>query len=191
MPTLGEVECVCGDEAGCLGDTLYHQLTAKGINCVIVASTTILEPRGKRQVKTDRHDAALIIARSLAFGTYHAIPMPTDEGKAVKECIRMRDDHQKQLKQSKQELLSFCLRHGHRFTETRRYWKKAHMACLHSLELGGLLQETLAEYLATHESLKDKVERFDRRIEELSQGVRYRERVGRLCCFQGIRAFPF
>ena len=100
----------------------------------------------------------------------------------------MRDDHQKQLKQSKQELLAFCLRHGHRFTETRRYWTNAHMACLHSLELGGLLQETLGEYLATHESLKDKVERFDRRIEELSQGARYRERVGRLCCFQGIKA---
>ena len=38
------------------------------------------------------------------------------------------------------------------------------MAWLHSLELGGLRQETLAEYLATHESLKDRVERLDRRI---------------------------
>ena len=87
---LGKVDFVCGDEAGCLGDTLYHQLTAKGINCVIVASTTILTPKSKRRVKTDRRDAALI-ARTLAFGTYHAMPVPTDEDKAVKEFIRIRD----------------------------------------------------------------------------------------------------
>ena len=98
--TLGEVEFVCGYEAGCLGDTLYHQLTAKGIKCVIVAPTTILEPRSKRRVKTDRRDAALI-ARSLAFGTYRAVHVLTDEDKSVKDFIRMRDDHQKKLKQVK------------------------------------------------------------------------------------------
>ena len=96
--TLGEVEFVCGYEVGCLGDTLYHQLTAKGIKCVIVAPTTILEPRSKRRVKTDRRDAALI-ARSLAFGTYRAVLVLTDEDKSVKDFIRMRDDHQKKLKQ--------------------------------------------------------------------------------------------
>ena len=185
--TLGEVEFVCGYEAGCLGDTLYHQLTVKGIKCVIVAPTTILAPTSKRRVKTDRRDAALI-ARSLAFGTYHAVHVPTDEDKSVKEFIRMRDDHQKKLKQTKQELLAFCLRHGHRFTGTRGYWTNAHMAWLHSLELGGLLQETLGEYLATYESLKERVERLDRRIEDLSQGARYQERVGRLGCFLGIKA---
>ena len=184
---LGEVEFVCGYEAGCLGDTLYHQLTAKGVKCVIVAPTTILEPRSKRRVKTDRRDAALI-ARSLAFGTYRAVHVLTDEDKSVKDFIRMRDDHQKKLKQVKQELLVFCLRHGHRFTETRRYWTHRHMAWLKGLALGGLLQETLAEYLATYESLKDRVERLDRRIEELSQGSRYQERVGRLGCFLGIKA---
>ena len=184
---LGEVEFVCGYEAGCLGDTLYHQLTAKGIKCVIVAPTTILEPRSKRRVKTDRRDAALI-ARSLAFGTYRAVHVLTDEDKSVKDFIRMRDEHQKKLKQVKQELLVFCLRHGHRFTETRRYWTNAHTAWLNSLKLGGLLQETLAEYLVTYESLKDRVERLDRRIAELSQGVRYQERVGRLGCFLGIKA---
>ena len=109
----------CGYEAGCLGDTLYHQLTVKGIKCVIVAPTTILAPTSKRRVKTDRRDAALI-ARSLAFGTYRAVHVLTDEDKSVKDFIRMRDDHQKKLKQVKQELLAFCLRHGHRFTETRR-----------------------------------------------------------------------
>ena len=33
---------ICGYEAGCLGYTLYHQLTEHHVNCVILAPTTIL-----------------------------------------------------------------------------------------------------------------------------------------------------
>ena len=47
----------CGYEAGCLGYTLYHQLTAAGIKCVILAPTTMLTQQGKR-VKTDKRNHA-------------------------------------------------------------------------------------------------------------------------------------
>ena len=50
---------VCGYEAGCLGYVLYHQLTAAGVRCVIMAPTTMLSEQGKR-IKTDRRDARLI-----------------------------------------------------------------------------------------------------------------------------------
>ncbi|SFK82115.1 hypothetical protein SAMN05216390_103380, partial [Lachnospiraceae bacterium KH1T2] len=36
---------ICGYEAGCLGYTLYHQLTDHNVNCVILAPTTMLEKR--------------------------------------------------------------------------------------------------------------------------------------------------
>ncbi len=34
---------ICGYEAGCLGYTLYHQLTANNVKCIILAPTTMLE----------------------------------------------------------------------------------------------------------------------------------------------------
>ena len=37
-----DVNFICGYEAGCLGYTLYHQLTANNVNCVILAPTTML-----------------------------------------------------------------------------------------------------------------------------------------------------
>jgi hypothetical protein len=49
----------CGYEAGCLGYTLYHQLTNAGIKCVILAPTTMLTQQGQR-IKTDKRDARLI-----------------------------------------------------------------------------------------------------------------------------------
>ena len=63
-----EIEIVCGYEAGCLGYTLYHQLTDRGVKCVILAPTT-MTIRNNNRVKTDKRDAANI-ARCLAFRTY-------------------------------------------------------------------------------------------------------------------------
>ena len=80
----------CGYEAGCLGYTLYHQLTGAGIKCVILAPTTMLTQQGRR-IKTDKRDARLI-ARCLCYGGYHPVYIPTGEDNAVKEYLRMRDD---------------------------------------------------------------------------------------------------
>ena len=39
---------VCGYEAGCLGFTLYHQLTEHNVDCVILAPTTMPQPQGHK-----------------------------------------------------------------------------------------------------------------------------------------------
>ena len=48
---------VCGYEAGCLGFSLYHQLTERHVKCIILAPTTMLEQRSRKRVKTDKRDA--------------------------------------------------------------------------------------------------------------------------------------
>ena len=54
-----EVEFICGYEAGCLGYSLYHQLTDHGVKCIILAPTTMGITNTNR-VKTDRKDAATL-----------------------------------------------------------------------------------------------------------------------------------
>ena len=78
-----EMEFICGYEAGCLGYSLYHQLTDHGVKCIILAPTTMGITNTNR-VKTDRKDAANI-ARCLAFYTYSAVYVPDSEDNAVKE----------------------------------------------------------------------------------------------------------
>ena len=46
----------------------------------------------------------------------------------------------------------------------------AHIKWLQSLKLEGVLQDTLDEYFVTYEYLNDKIERLDRKIEELASG---------------------
>ena len=178
-----EYSIECGYEAGCLGYTLYHQLIEAGIKCVILAPTTMLTQQGKR-VKTDRRDAHLI-AQCLCYGGYHSVYIPTGEDDAVKEYLRMRDDHKLALKRLKQQINAFVLRHGHQYTGTK--WTIKHVAWLHKLELAPMYRETLDEYMASYGEQETKIERYDKRIEEIAAGARYQESAKKLGCFLGIR----
>ena len=173
----------CGYEAGCLGYSLYNQLTAAGVKCVILAPTTMLTQQGTR-IKTDARDARMI-AQCLSYGGYHAVYIPTEEDAAVKEYLRMRGDHKLALKKVKQQINAFCLRHGCHYEGTK--WTIAHLKWLQKLDLEGLYRETLEEYMATYEEQTAKIERFDKRIEEIAAQEKYREKVKRLGCFLGIK----
>lgn len=180
-----DIDFLCGYEAGCLGYTLYHQLTNHGIPCVILAPTTMATTPLKKRVKTDKKDAGEI-AKCLAFRTYSAVHIPTAEDEEVKEYIRMRNDQKKAHKIIKQQILSLVLRQGFSYTEGG-YWTIKHLSWLNAIKMNGLLQESLDEYLLTYEYLEDKIKRLDQRIEETAQRESYQENVKKLSCLIGIR----
>ena len=173
----------CGYEAGCLGYSLYNQLTSAGVKCVILAPTTMLTQQGVR-IKTDARDAHMI-AQCLSYGGYHAVYIPTQEDDSVKEYLRMRDDHKLALKKIKQQINAFCLRHGYHYDGTK--WTIKHLKWIKSLEVGALYRETLDEYMASYEEQEAKIERYDKRIEEIAGEEKYQEKVKRLGCFLGIK----
>lgn len=177
---------ICGYEAGCLGFTLYHELTAHNVKCVILAPTTMPVVGGKKRIKTDKRDAALV-ARCLAHRDYSPVHIPTEKDEQVKEYLRMRDDHKLALKKVKQQILAFCLRHGYHYDGTKTHWTQAHLKWLRTLKPDGLYQEILDEYLLTYDYLIGKLERIDQRIEELASEEEYRENVRKLECFMGIK----
>ncbi len=179
-----DVTFICGYEAGCLGFTLYHQLTDHNIKCIILAPSTMLQQKSRKRIKTDKRDAALI-ARCLAHHDYSAVHIPTEQDEQTKEFIRMRDDHKIALKKIKQQILAFCLRHNYRY-DGNSHWTQAHLKWLRSLKPDGLYGEILKEYLITYDNLQDKVERLDKRIEELASNSEYSESVHKLGCFIGI-----
>ena len=175
---------VCGYEAGCLGYSLYHQLTDHGVECVILAPSTMAETPGKK-IKTDKRDAEKI-ARCLAYHQYKPVYVPDEEDDAVKEYIRMRDDVKAHLKETKQQIIAYYTRHGFQF-DGSSHWTQKHLNWVESLQFeNSIHQEVLREYLTVFYDLSEKVAVYDARIEELSHSERYAENVGKLCCFSGI-----
>ena len=186
----GDSYFVCGYEAGCLGYSLYKEITNykwKGfhVECVIMAPSTMASAPNDKKQKSDTIDARRI-ASCLCFGQYKKVFVPTEDDEAVKEYIRMRDDTQTMLKQTKQQIIAFCTRHGFQF-DGRSYWTQKHLSWLDKLKFAHpLLQEVFQEYLLTYRKLSENLERYDKRIEELSKQERYAENVGKLGCFKGI-----
>lgn len=178
-----EIEVIVGYEAGCLGYTLMRQLKEKGIECLVLAPSTMSVQKGKRR-KTDRRDAE-IIARNMANNDCSYVHVPTREDEQVKDYIRMRDDHKAALKKVKQQILAFCLRHGHRYSG-KSNWTIAHMQWLKGLDLDPLDSEILYEYLQTYEYQVNRIEQFDARIDDLASMEAYEEKVKKLRCFLGI-----
>ena len=136
------------------------------------------------RIKTDKRDAYLI-AQCLCYGGYHPVYVPTGKDDAVKEYLRMRDDHKVALKKLKQQINAFTLRHGHQYIGTK--WTKSHLTWLKGLELDPMYRETLDEYLASYGEQESKIERYDKRIEEIAAEECYIENAKKLGCILGIR----
>ena len=145
----------------------------------------MLEKRSGKRIKTDKRDAELI-AKCLGQHNYSPVHIPTAEDEQTKEFLRMRDDHKLALKKIKQQILSFCLRHNYRY-DGKTHWTAAHLKWLKALNPEALYKEILDEYLLTYTTLADKIERLDKRIEELASKDEYRESVKKLCCFIGVQ----
>ena len=179
-----KVEIVCGYEAGCLGYSLYNELSSHEVNCIIIAPSTITYQDEKR-IKTDRRDAGSI-ARAMGLGSFRDVYVPDEKDIEVKEYIRMKNDHKQALKSLKQQILALILRNGCNY-DGKSYWTIKHRKWMKELELSELTREALDEYLLTLATLEEKIARMDQRIEELASEERYRENVKKLVCFIGIK----
>jgi transposase len=180
-----ETTFIAGYEAGCLGYALCKSLQALGINCIIMAPTTMFSSEKNKMVKNDKMDAKMI-ARNLLANTYRAVHVPDDEDDDIKEYIRMRKAQKKAATRTKQQLGALILRHGFQYQDTKTQWTQAHIKWIKSLKLSETLQLVVDEYLIQLEELTDKIARYDETIANYSHLDRYGQPVGNLCCLKGM-----
>ncbi len=179
-----DIEVICGYEAGCLGYVPQRELTKRGIQCVILAPSTMAVQKGGKKIKNDYRDA-IDIARCLSSGAYKPVYIPDTEDEDVRDYIRMRDDHNIALKHTKQQLNAFLLRHGFKY-EGKSKWTMRHLAWVRKLDCTVLQREIINEYLATYDTLTNKMKALDVRIEDFAKIERYSGTVRKLTCIKGI-----
>ena len=113
--------------------------------------------------------------------------MPDEEDEAVRDYIRMREDHKKQLRVIKQQICALTHRHGLKFTDGKNYWTQKHLKWLKELPLEGVLKETFDAYLLSYETVSERIAQMDKKIEEIAEQDKYRETVHKLICFKGVK----
>ena len=149
-------------EAGPTGYGLQRQIAALGHECAVIAPSLIPKRPGER-VKTNRRDA-LTLARLHRAGELTAIWVPDPGHEAVRELVRAREAAMEDLREKRQQLQSFLLRHG-RIFPGRKPWTQAHARWLSNLAF-----EHPAQYLVLRE-YRQAIEDAEARLERLTQQV--------------------
>lgn len=179
----GAVQCCY--EAGPCGFELRRALEAKAIPCDVIAPALIPRRAGDR-VKTDRRDAAQLAVLYRA-GALTAIHIPTEQEEAARDLLRCREDIRADLLRARHRLSKFLLRHGRRFTATKRAWSKPHGVWLRAQTWPlPALDQTHRAYLRAVDETAARLRDVEADLRALLDLEPLRARVQRLRCFRGI-----
>lgn len=172
-------------EAGPCGYGLQRQLQGLSVPCVVVAPSLIPTKPGDR-VKTDRRDARKL-ARYLRDGSLTEVRPPTTAEEAVRDLCRAREDAREDLMRSRHRLSKMLLRRGFRYPG-KSTWGTAHRRWLRSICFEHEAERVVfGDYLFAIEQLEERLKALDAALEVQAQQEPYRERVGWLLCFRGIK----
>jgi transposase len=178
-------EICCVYEAGPRGYYLYRYLTGIGIDCSVIAPSQMPRKSGDR-VKTDRRDA-ITLARLHRAGELTSVYVPELEDEALRgDLVRAREDAQKALRESKQQLGAFLLRH-HIIYNGKTMWTSAHFNWLSDISMSHPAQQVaLQEYIDTVDSNAKRVDRLTAQIRDLSEQSRLSPLIKALQAMRGI-----
>jgi transposase len=175
----------CCYEAGPCGFELQRALTAAQIPCAVIAPALIPRRPGDR-IKTDRRDAGHLAVLSRA-GALTAIHIPTEQEEAARDLLRCREDIRADLLRARHRLSKFLLRHGRRFTSTKKAWSKRHGVWLRAQTWPiPALEQTYRAYLRAVDEARARLAAVEDDLRGLLELPSLRPRVARLRCFRGI-----
>ena len=149
-------------EAGPFGYGIQRQLARLGHACVVVAPSLIPRKPGER-IKTDRRDAGKLATLHRA-GELTGVWVPDQAHEAMRDLVRARQAAVRSLRQARQQLSSFLLRHGHHYP--RSAWTKAHRRWLAGLKFQHPTHySVLEDAIAAVEAATARRDRLEAQIE--------------------------
>jgi transposase len=149
-------------EAGPCGYGIQRQLSAAGHGCAVVAPSLIPRKPGER-IKTDRRDA-INLAKLHRAGELTPVWVPDQAHEAIRDLVRARLAAVRSLRQARQQLSGFLLRHGHHYN--RPAWTLMHRRWLAGLRFEQAVHHlVLEDCIAAIEAATARRDRLEAHIE--------------------------
>jgi transposase len=149
-------------EAGPCGYGIQRQLSEAGHACVVVAPSLIPRKPGDR-IKTDRRDA-INLARLHRAGELTPVWVPDQAHEAIRDLVRARLAAVRSLRQARQQLSGFLLRHGRHYH--RPAWTLMHRRWLAGLKFDQAVHHiVLEDCIAAVEAATARRDRLEAHIE--------------------------
>jgi len=178
-------------EATYLGFSLCRQLRKQGIDCSVIAPSSIPRPQGKR-IKTDRIDSQQL-AEFYRNGQLKTVHVPGLDDERIRDFVRTRAFYSKELRSLKAHIQSLLRRQGLNYREEEgkgaSYWTQKHINWLKRIlrkSQDDAFKNNLEILVGELEHRESLIERYDIQIERWAREPKFRRKVEALECFRGI-----
>ncbi|WP_146683983.1 IS110 family transposase [Limihaloglobus sulfuriphilus] len=172
-------------EAGVCGFSLKRRIEALGFKCAVIAPSLVPVKPGVR-IKTDRRDAKKL-QEYYSAGLLTEVHAPNEKQEADRELVRLRETARKDVQRAQHHILKFLNRHSYIYHQGN-HWTDKHITWLRGINFEEpALNEVFEAYFAQYINCCERLDRCDRRVEALAETDDYREMVGILSCFHGIK----
>ena len=154
-------------EAGPCEYGIQRQIASAGHECAVVAPSLIPRKPGAR-IKTDRR-GALNLAKLHRAGELTSVWVPDQAHEAVRDLVRARMAAVRTLRQARQQLSGFLLRHGRHYSRTA--WTQLHRRWLASLKFDEAVHHiVLEDCIAAVEAAAARRDRLEAHIDAALPG---------------------
>lgn len=172
-------------EAGPCGFVIARHLAAQGIDCMVVAPSSIPKRAGDR-VKTDRRDA-LMLARLARAGELTPVRVPEPADEAVRDLVRARDDAVREQRNARHRLKALLLRNGIAYAG-KAAWTPAHLRWLAALKMPLPAQQIgFQEYLHSITESGERIARLEQALRDQLPHWQLRPHVQALMALRGVQ----
>ena len=184
-------------ESGCTGFYLCRELIGLGVDCDVLAVSTIARSTNDKQNKNDRKDAKRLLDELLIPSSSPSkVWLPDCELEGVRDYLRCYRDEVVALKRSKQQTTALLLRHGHVFNEKtptgsrKENWGGAFMAWVGGINLKApAANAALSRYLASVAEGTEVRKQMAAMIAGIASEQRYKPYVDAFCCLMGVDVY--
>ena len=180
-------------ESGCTGFHMCRSLREAGIDCDVVAVSTIARSSDDKKRKNDKRDARRLLSELLSpDASFSTVWLPDEECEGNRDLVRARHDVRLALRGLRQQANAILLRHGLVWNEKTRTgrlkttWGRDHVKWIESQSLPGSSQDALRYYLAAIASQEALAKGLDALVLERAQLPRWKPAVDALSCVKGI-----
>jgi transposase len=177
----------CVYEAGFAGFNAQRDLSAEGINCMIIHPADVPTSDKEKRQKSDRIDSRKL-ARGLKNKDFEPIYVPDIEQQQDRSLLRINDKITRDITRVKNRIKSFLNFFGIAIPGEfqGKSWRKGFMTWLSTISPGGEAAISLLVLLEELRMLKEQEFILDKRVKALSATDKYKQRVSLLMSIPGI-----
>ena len=184
----------CAYESGCTGFYLARELREAGIDCDVIAVSTLARSTKDKFTKCDKIDANVILKEiSSPYKTYSVVWIPDEETEADRDIARLLQQTTNDLVRAKQKLTFFLMRNEYVWNEKtksgsiKHKWTRSHWNWINSITFKQNQKNTTLNYYINHiKTLEKMVKEIKKDIKNLAESNENVKLVAGLMQCRGI-----